>query len=99
MATINARWFRRKHEAAGDRTQDPQIKSLLLYQLSYGLKNYPPYFSPERTSLFYVPHRHRQADRGRNSREEAAFFREAREMGRRSDKPAPVHGYDNLPAG
>ena len=27
-----------KNEAAGDRTQDPQIKSLLLYQLSYGLR-------------------------------------------------------------
>ena len=27
----------RANEAAGDRTQDPQIKSLLLYQLSYGL--------------------------------------------------------------
>ncbi len=27
------------NEAAGDRTQDPQIKSLLLYQLSYGLRN------------------------------------------------------------
>ncbi len=26
-----------KIEAAGDRTQDQQIKSLLLYQLSYGL--------------------------------------------------------------
>ena len=30
---------RDKNEAAGDRTQDPQIKSLLLYLLSYGLKS------------------------------------------------------------
>lgn len=30
--------IKRENEAAGDRTQDPQIKSLLLYQLSYGLK-------------------------------------------------------------
>ena len=47
---------RDKNEAAGDRTQDPQIKSLLLYLLSYGLKSVSmeDRITRQRT-LFYAP--------------------------------------------
>jgi hypothetical protein len=53
--------FIRACDPAGDRTLDPQIKSLLLYQLSYGVSLFSFLWLPDQLLELYHPDSYRES--------------------------------------